>query len=63
VPLDSDPKSARGGVTSQVIVALYQAFLLIIVKPGDIFIEDRASVYTVHIIIQLLYKIRVQVIV
>jgi hypothetical protein len=63
VPLDSDPKSARGGVTSQVIVALYQAFLLTIVEPGDIFIQDRASVYTVYIVIQLLHEIRVQVIV
>jgi hypothetical protein len=63
VPLDSNPESARGRVTSRVIIALYQAFLLIIVKPGDIFIQDGASVYIVYIVIQLLHEIGVQVIV
>lgn len=50
VPLDGDPDSTRGGVTSLVFVQLYRAFLPMIVQPGDIFIQDRASVHTAHIV-------------
>jgi transposase len=63
VPLDSDPESARGGVTSRVIVALYQAFLPTIVEPGDIFMQDGASVHTAHIVTRLLHEMGVQVMV
>lgn len=63
VPLDSDPESVRGGVTSRVIIDLYKAFLLTIVYLGDIFMQDRALVYIAYIVKDLLQEIRIQVMV
>jgi hypothetical protein len=48
LPLDGDPDSARGGVTARVIVEVYRAFLPTILREGDIFMRDGASVHTAH---------------
>lgn len=50
IPLDGDPDSARGGVSARVIVDLYTAFLPSILQPGDIFMQDNASVHTARIV-------------
>ena len=49
IPLDGDPDSRRGGITARVIVSLYEAFLPTILQPGDIFMQDNASVHTARI--------------
>ena len=37
VPLDGDPESLRGGVTSMAIHDLYKAYLPDLVQPDDVF--------------------------
>jgi transposase len=59
VALDGDPESARGGVTGRVIVEVYKAFLPTIVRPGDIFMHDGASVHTAHIVRAILREMGV----
>lgn len=61
VPLDGDPESARGGVTSQVIHDLYEAWLPELVQPGDIFMHDNAPVHTARIIMKLLEELHINV--
>ena len=61
VPLDGDPEAARHGVTGRVIVDLYRAFLPTILRPGDIFMHDNASVHTAGIVRELLTSLGVQV--
>ena len=43
IPLDGDPLAARGGVTSWVVGALYEAFLPEIVIEGEGFMHDGAG--------------------
>jgi hypothetical protein len=62
LPLNEDSKSARGGVIAWVISEVYRAFLSTIVRPGDTFMQDEASVHTAHIIRQLLTELGVTVI-
>ena len=61
VPLDGDPESARGGVTARVIVEVYRAFLPVILEPGDIFMQDGASVHTARIVKRILQEMGVTV--
>jgi len=61
VPLDGDPESARGGVTARVIVEVYCAFLPVILEPGDIFMQDGASVHTARIVKRILQEMGVTV--
>ena len=61
VPLDGDPESARGGVTSRVIVEVYRAFLPTIIRPGDIFMQDGATVHTARIVRAILQEMGVEV--
>jgi transposase len=63
VPLDGDPESRRGGVTAKVIVDLYQAFLPTILQPGDIFMQDNATVHTARITQAILRNMGVTVMV
>jgi transposase len=63
VPLDGDPESRRGGVTNRVIVKVYQAFLPMILEPGDIFMHDGVSVHTAHIMTAILREMGVIVMV
>jgi hypothetical protein len=48
--LDRDLESIRGGITTRVIIEVYRIFFLMIVRPGDIFIQDNIFVYTVYIV-------------
>jgi hypothetical protein len=50
IPLDGDPESACGSVTSWVICGVYQAFLPTLLQPGGIFICDGAFVHTARIV-------------
>ena len=61
VPLDGDPESARGGVTARVIVELYRAYLPTILQPGDIFMQDGASIHTARIVKRLLQEMGIEV--
>jgi transposase len=61
VPLDGDPDSPRGGVSSRVIRDLYEAFLPGFIQPGNIFMHDNAPVHTAHIIRRILEELRVEV--
>jgi transposase len=61
VPLDGDPDSPCGGVTSRVIHDVYSAFLPELVEPGDIFMHDNAPVHTAGIIRQLLAEMQIEV--
>lgn len=61
VPLDGDPDALRKGVTARIIVALYQAFLPTILQPGDIFMQDGATVHTARITRTLLQTMGVTV--
>ncbi len=63
VALDGDPESARGGVTSRVIVEVYRAFLPTILEPGDIFMQDGAFVHTARVVTAILQEMGVTVIV
>jgi transposase len=63
VALDGDPESRRGGVTARVIVDLYQAFLPTILRPGDIFMQDNATVQTARITQRVLQDMGVSVMV
>ena len=63
VPLDGDPMSRRGGVTSSIIYDLYQSFLPGFVQPGNIFMHDNAPVHTASIIQELLAELGVEVMV
>ena len=59
VTLDEDLESARERVTDRVIVKVYKAFLPTIVRPGDIFMHDGASVHTAHIVRAILREMGV----
>lgn len=50
IPLDGDPESRRGGVTSWAIRALYDAFLPEFVGQEGILIHNNARVHTAKII-------------
>lgn len=63
LPLEGDPEAARGGVTAWVIRGVYESFLPDILRPGDIFIHDRASVHRAYIIRDLLQQIGIEVMV
>jgi transposase len=59
VPLDGDPESARGGVSS--IFWLYSDWLPALLRPGDIFLQDNAPVHRAHIIRKLFSNLGVNV--
>ena len=61
VPLDGDPNSAKGGVTSFVIRDLYTYFLPEIMVEGGEFMHDGASVHTARIIRTLLAEMQIRV--
>jgi transposase len=61
VPLSGDPTSACGGVSSRTIHRLYSTWLPTFVQPGDIFMQDGASVHTAHIIRHLLVQMGIEV--
>lgn len=63
VPSDGDPEAPQGGVTSQVIQDLYQAFLPEFIGPDDIFMQDNAPVHTARIVKQVLKDFHIQVMV
>jgi transposase len=63
LPLDGDPESARGGITGRVIVEVYRAFLPTILRPGDIFMHDGASVHTARIVRAILTELGIVVMV
>jgi hypothetical protein len=61
-PLNGDPNSRRGGVTSFVIRDLYRAFLPNIIVEGGEFMHNGASIHTSHIIRDLLGEMQIRVI-
>jgi transposase len=61
VPLDGDPTSTRGGVSSRTIFQLYSEYLPQLLRPGDIFMHDGASMHRAHIIGGLLHDLGVNV--
>ena len=61
IPLDGDPDSARGGVNAKVIVELYKAYLPTLLEPGDIFMQDGASVHTAYIVGAILKELGIKV--
>ena len=61
VPLDGDPNSRRGGVTSFIISDLYQAFLPDFLGPNDIFMHDNAPVHTAGIVQRVLAELGIEV--
>ena len=61
VLLDSDPNSARGGVTSAVIYNTYKAFLPELLQPNDIFMHNNALVYTARIMQRILNELGIKV--
>jgi transposase len=61
IPLDGDPDSARGGVSSRVIYHLYSIFLPGLLQPGDIFMHDNAPIHTAQIIQDLLEELHIKV--
>jgi hypothetical protein len=50
IPLNRDLNSARGGVTGEVIRHLYRVWLPQLVRAGDIFMHDSASVHRAAIV-------------
>lgn len=54
LPLEGDPESARGGVTSWVIYNVYENFFPAILEESNIFMHDGASVHRAYIIQDLL---------
>jgi transposase len=61
VPLDGDPEAARGGVTSWVIRALYEAFLPEIMVDGGEFMYDGAGPHRGLIIRDILREMGIRV--
>lgn len=61
VPLDGDLQAVRGGVTSWVIRALYQAFLPDIMVEGGEFMYDRAGLYRGTIVKNILREMAIRV--
>lgn len=63
VALQGDPDSARHGVTSRVIVALYREVLDRLIDPtqGDIFMHDNAPVHTARTVRSLLEEMGIEV--
>ena len=61
VPLDGDPGSQRGGVSSSVIHDVYQSYLPGFVLPGDIFMHDNAPVHTALIVQEVLSELGIEV--
>jgi hypothetical protein len=61
VPLDGDPLARRGGVSGWVIQCLYSAQLPDLLRAGDIFMHDNASVHTARIVRNLLNELGVEV--
>ena len=59
--LFGDPESARGGVSSKVIYALYSHCLPWLLSGGKIFMHDNARVHTAGIVKQLLERMEVEV--
>jgi transposase len=63
IPMDGDPESPRGGVTSRVIQSTYSTYLPSILsnRSDAIFMHDNASTHTAHIVRDLLNEIDVEV--
>lgn len=61
MPLDGDPESRCGGVSSSVIYELYQAHLPDFVQPDNIFMHDNAPVHTAAIIQGILAELGIEV--
>jgi transposase len=61
VPIDGDPLSERGGVTSWVIRELYRAFLPDIMVDGGEFMHDGAGPHRGHIVRDILREMAIRV--
>ena len=61
VPLDGDLLAARGGVTSWVIRALYEAFVPEIVVEGGEFMHDEAGPHRGNIVKEILQEMHIRV--
>lgn len=61
IAVDGDPESARGGVTGAIIHDLYRTQLPLLLRDGDIFMHDGASVHRAVIVKKLLTELRIEV--
>jgi hypothetical protein len=62
IPLDKDLNSARGEVTGEIIGHLYRAWLPELIRAGDIFMHDSASVHRAAIVKAILQELAIEVI-
>ncbi len=50
IPMKGDPLSARGGVTARIYEDILNRYLPSIIGPGNIFMQDNASIHRAYII-------------